>query len=299
MANTMTTMGNTLIAQRAVEAFVAAMTPLFAFSRNFSEAEAARGDKVKVTLISAAAAAQDWVAANGYTIQDDTREGVDVALTARKYVSWHLTSQELADNPQANLEQLGRQKGFALAKAVLQDIWSLVTLANYGAAGFTGAAAVFDADEVANLEITCDEADWPEQERSLILAPAYHGALVKDNAVQGTLGVEQSAALSQSKVRQLHNFNLYKSNLIPANAQNLKGMAVHPDAILLASRVLVPDDKRNTISFEKMADPGGSGITCGLREWFDPDKDRTIRVLEFNYGKLKGLGTACKRVVSA
>lgn len=299
MANTMTTMGNTIIASKALETFVAAMTPVNAFARNFSEAEANRGDKIKVLSLAAAAVAQSWVAANGYTIQDDTYTGKDISLDKRQYVSWHLTTEEAQNNPLANLERLGRQKGFALAKAVLQDIWSVITLANFGAPSFTGDGAVFDADEVATLEKICDEANWPGSERALIVAPAYHTGIVKDNAVQGDMGVQGSVVLSDSRVTRLHNFNVYKSNLIPANAENLKGMVVNPDAIMTAMRVLRPDDKQNTIDFQVMADPGGSGIALGFREWFDPDKDRTIRVLEASYGYLLGNATALKRIVSA
>lgn len=296
MANAITNLTHTILAQKALEAFVAALTPLRAFSTNFSEAEAERGDKIKVPFISAQDAAQDF--AGAYVIQDADMDGLDISLNQRKYVSWGLTTQELADNPQLTLERFARQKGFQLAKAVLQDVWGLATNANYGAAVFTGGAAGFDADTVADIETACDTSDWPEMERSLILKPAYHGAVVKDNTVQGQLGVEGSGVISDSKVRRLHNFDLYKSNVIPANGENLVGMAVHPDAILIAMRLLVPEDRRNIITFERLSD-ADTGITIGFREWFDPDNDKVKRVLECSYGRRPGNTAALKRMVSA
>jgi hypothetical protein len=300
MANTLTNTTYTILAQKALEAFTSAMTAVSVFANNFGEGEAQRGDKVKVLFVDADnAAANDWVAATGYTIDGSAADGLDISINKRKFVSWGLTTQELANNPQINMERWARQKGFRLAKAVLQDIWSVVTNANYGAAAFTGDSAVFNSDDVSDIETICDEALWPEMERSLVLRPAYHNALTKDSKVAGTVGLEQSGVLSASRIAQIHNFDLHKSPFIPDNGENLKGMAVHPDAILVASRVLVPEDPSKIIRFERLADPMGTGLTLAFREWTDPNLDQTNRVLEFTYGYLKGNPAGLKRVVSA
>ncbi len=296
MPNTLTNLTNTIISRTALEAFVAALTPVRAFCTNISADAAERGDKIKVMNTAAAAAAAAF--AGTYAMQDSTAEGLDVALDQHYYVAWYLTDKQIAEQPQLRIEQFGRQKGFQLAKKVLQDVLSLVTLANYGAAAFTGDAAGFDADDVADLETTCDEADWPESGRSLILKPTYHGAVVKDNAVQGTLGVDQSPVLSDSRVRRLHNFDLYKSSLIPANGENLVGLAVHPDAVLFASRYLAPQEGADYADARALTDPE-TGITIGFRKWYDKDSGQMRNVLEALWGKLKGNGSACKRLVSA
>lgn len=300
MANTLTGTTYTILAQKALEAFTSAMTAVGVFANNFGEGEVQRGDKVKVLFVDAdTAAANDWVAANGYTVDDSQADGLDISINKRKWVSWGLTSQELANNPQINMERWARQKGFRLAKAVLQDIWSVVTNANYGAAAFTGDAAVFNSDDVADIETICDEALWPEMERALILKPAYYNGLTKDSKITGTVGLEESRVLSASSIPQVHAFNLYKSPFVPDNGENLKGMAVNPDAILVASRVIVPEDPSKIIRFERLADPLGTGLTLAFREWTDPFLDRTIRVLEFTYGYLKGNPSGLKRLVSA
>ncbi|MFZ9683657.1 MAG: hypothetical protein ACO3DQ_10750, partial [Cephaloticoccus sp.] len=73
MANALTTLTHTLLAQTALEAFIADIAPLMVFARNFSDAAASRGDKVKVPFISAADAAATF--AGTYTIQDADAEG--------------------------------------------------------------------------------------------------------------------------------------------------------------------------------------------------------------------------------
>lgn len=298
MPNTLTNLNDTIIVDAAIEAFTAAITPLRAFAINCSPNPAQRGDKVKVLFVGAQDAAIPWVQANGYTVQDADAEGLDVALDKRQYVSWGLHDQELAENPHLNIERFGRQKGFNLAKAVLQDIWSLVTFANYGAAGHTGAGANFDSDDVADLEQVCDEADWPEMERGLILTPAYHNGLVKDDAVQGSLGVENSAALADSRVQRVHGFTEYKSNLVPANNEHLTGMAVIPDAILVAMRYIEPQEGHKYFQASPITDPNGSGFTIGFRDWYDENEGRRKKVLECCYGYLKGNPAALKRIVS-
>lgn len=299
MANTLTTLTDTIITNAAIEAFTAAIAPLKAFSRNVSPEPAERGDKVKVLSVAAATAATDFVAGTGYTMQDSTAEGLDVSLDQHKFVSWHVNDTELSKNPQLNIEIFGRQKGFQLAKAVLQNIWAQITAANFGAAAFTGASGTFDADDVADVEKICDDADWPQMDRGLILSTAYHTALVKDNQVQGTLGVDESGVLSDSRIRRLHNFDLYKSTLIPANGENLVGMAVNPDALLVAMRYLAPQEGNKYFQAAPITDPNGSGFTIGFRDWYDENEGRRKKVLECVFGKLKGNAAALKRLVSA
>src|ERR1051326_6214025 len=112
MANVLTNLTFTILAQRALEAFVSMRTPVQAFARNFGEGEIQRGDKVKVLFVDAdTAAANDWVAVTGYTMDESDADGLDISINKRKFVSWSLTTQELANNPQINMERWARQKG--------------------------------------------------------------------------------------------------------------------------------------------------------------------------------------------
>ena len=299
MGNTLTNTNDTIITDIAIESFTATIIALSAFAINASPKAVDRGDRVKVLFVGAQDAAQAWVSANGYVMQDADADGLDVLLDKRQYVSWGLQDAELADNSIMSIERFARQKGFNLAKAVLLDIWSVVTAANFGAAVFTGISSTFDADDVADIETACDEADWPETDRGLIMKPAYHGALVKDNAVQGTLGVENSGALAGSIIKQIHNFNAFKSNVVPANGENLVGMAVLPDSILIAMRYMAPQEGHKYYQAMPVTDPNGSGFTIGFRDWYDENEGRRKKVLECSYGYLKGNPAALKRLVSA
>jgi len=297
MANALTNLTNTLISDAVLEAFTAALTPLQAFSLNVSPDPSDRGDKVKVLWTPAQDAAADF--AGTYSVQDADAEGLDVTLDGHKFVSWGLTDKELVSRPQLELENFGRQKGFQLAKAVLLAIWADITNANYGAAGHTGIAANFDSDDVIDLGAACDAADWPEMGRSLVLASAYHANLRKDGAIKDASAYGGSDPVRSGEIISLDTFGaIYKSTLIPANAENLVGFAAMRDAMLVAMRYLAPQDGHGYGEARPMTDPD-TGITLGYREWYDNDSGQKRAVMEAVYGSRVGNPGALKRIVSA
>lgn len=305
MANTFTNLAHTILANRALMAFVSKLAPLGIFSTDFSAEAVQRGEKVKVPWFSEASAAQDF---NGtYTIQGATAEGLDVTINKRKFVSWGLTTEEMATIPQANLDRFAMHKGNALAKAVLQDIFSIITAANYGSTAYsqgsggdvvTVTAANFDSAEITQLLECCDTDNWPEDNRGLVLNPAYHAALLGDADIVGTNGIRADNVLADGKVREVAGFQLHKCNVIPGNSENLVGFAAHPDAIMVAMRSLVPESMPGSPAVKVLSD-ANTGISIVLREWFDPDSDTAKRVLECNYGFAKGNGDAIKRIKSS
>lgn len=307
MANTFTTLTNTILAQKALEAFVYAMTPVRAFATNFSAEAVQRGDKVKVLFVNSADAALDF--SGTYTAQDVTAEGKDITINQRKYVSWTLTTDELATQPQLELERFAAQKGNALAKAVLADIWSQITGANYGTVLHTGpgvggdhiheAVADFDTDSVALIKNMCDEENWPEMGRSLVISPGADYGLMKDSDVIGTAGYDASSVLRTGRTGQIFGFDKYVSNFIPSNSENYYGFACVPDGMLVAMRTLIPEaNVANRPTVEVLSDPV-SGISIVMREWFEPANDQTMRVLECNYGYRVGNPTGVKMIATS
>ncbi|MES2923693.1 MAG: hypothetical protein V4819_19215 [Verrucomicrobiota bacterium] len=245
-------------------------------------------------------ASTDFVAANGYVLPNgpnaETRE---ITVNKRKYQPLVTTSAELA---RYNFDpvQLGKMKGNKLATDVVTDILSLVTLANYGAAAFTGLASTFDADDVADLQLACDLANWPAEMRGLILASAYNTALVKDNAIQAEYASGTTDPLYEGRMPRLNGFDVTPSNEVPANAQNLVGMAVYPSAILVGFSPIEPAPavREQLMAYEVVEDPE-TGIFLEYRKWGNAQMDAEYEVIECNYGYVKGEAEAIKRMVSA
>jgi hypothetical protein len=296
MANTMTNLGNTILAQQYVmNAFRAAIAPFNAFARDFSAEAVQRGDKIKVFTVPAQDAATDF--AGTYTVQDADAEGKDITINKHKFVSWGLTDTEIATMPQLQVESFFTAKGYQLAKAVLQDVFSVVTLANYGAAAFTGVASGFDSDDVIDIKNACDLVSMPATLRSLVLGDSYVNALLKDSSIKGADSFGNPDPIQRGSIGMLSGFSVVPSSLIPANGQNLVGMAVYPDALLVAMRYLAPQDEGQLLGAEPVTEEGG--ITLGYRRWYEPSTAKLISVMECNYGYAVGNAASLKRVVSA
>jgi hypothetical protein len=95
----------------------------------------------------------------------------------------------------------------------------------------------------------------------------------------------------------LHGFRVIKSNIIPANSENLVGFACDPAAILAAFRYNAPQSGHKYTRAEPIV--GEGGITLGLRDWYDENSGTRRMVMEAIYGKTVGIAAGLKRLVSA
>ena len=298
MPNTIdTNLNGTLISQAALEAFTGSFAPMNAFTTDFDPAPASKSDTIHVPYVPAASAAVDFAAATGYTRQDSTVQKKTITLNRHKFVSWYVTDVESAKSPVVALERFGMQKGYQLAKAVYTDVLSAVTLANFGAAAFTGLASTFDYADVVDIKAACDAADIPEAPRSIVLASGHYNALLKDSVVKD-LSVYGLASNQTGRVGRIAGFDLYDSTLVPANAQNLVGFACYPSALIVAMRYLNPVGGGGDGVYRPVAD-SNTGITLGYREFYDNDLGTRVAVLEAFYGFSVGESAALKRLVSA
>lgn len=297
MANSITGVNDDIIAQAALEAFVASILPLSAFTTSFSGEAAKKGEKVSVLRTIAADAAADKTTHAAYTIQDADNDAVEITLGQPKYVSWGLDDVEIASSSVVNMEVYGKQKGYELARAVLVDIFGAITNANYGAAVFTGAASTFDSDDVIDIATACDTAKMPPEMRALVLSETYAGALCKDNSIKSAANLGSAEVIREGSIGRLSGFDVFKSVLIPSNSENLVGFVAHPAGLAVAMRYLKPQEGNTYLRAEPLTDP--SGITLGLRDWYDNSTGVRQRVLECVFGKITGIAAGIKRIVSA
>jgi hypothetical protein len=298
MANSITGVNDDIISTNILSGFIAGITPIMALATDFSDDAAKKGDKISVlrdnTAIDATATKATHAA---YAIQDADSDSFEISLGQPKYVSWSLDDTEIAQSSVVNLEIYGRRKGNALAAGILADILSPITLANFGAAAFTGAASTFDADDIADIKNAADVANWGEIDRYLVLSPAYYNAILKDGAIQAADAFGSIEAIREGRIPTLMGFKLIMSNLIPANGQNLVGFASSGMGLASAFRYLQPQEGNTYNRAERLTDP--SGMTLGLRDWYDNGTGTRNRVIESVYGYQVGLSTGILRMVSA
>jgi len=296
MANSITGINDDILAQSVLEGYTTAIAPLAAFTTDFSSEAARRGEKVSIMRDNSAIdAALDKTTHGAYTVQDADSDSIELTLGQPKYVSWGLDDVEIASSSLLTMEKFGRRKGNLLAKTVLQDIFSEITNANFGAASVVSTAANFDEDDVADIAEDCDSADWAQDDRYLVLSPAYIAALRKVGAIKDTSGYGYNA-IQSGDIPMLHGFKVIMSNAIPGNAENLTGFATDGNGIASAFRYLQPQQGHNYNRAEALV--GEGGITLGLRDWYSEDSGVRKNVIETVYAFETGISTGIKRITS-
>ena len=242
---------------------------------------------------------KDFTYANGYQFDQGTNtESREVTINKRKYKDLSFTSEELIRQPYLDAEKKGMRAGQRLIEDVFADILSIVTAANYPAAYPATPAGAFFADDLQDLNTICDELGWPRAGRGAVLNHAYDGNVLKDSVFyQDRIGA--NTAIKEAMLPRVRGFDIASTAYIPDNGENLEGLAVYDSAILIGFAPIKPASDGDTIVYETLTDPDGSGMTVEYREWFDRNADTMRKTLECNYGFGVGEKDAIIRIPSA
>lgn len=217
----------------------------------------------------------------------------------RAYQGLAFTSQEIARQPYLKIAELAGLKAEKLAFDVWQDILSVVTAANFGAASIVKAAQNFDSDQIALLKLACKA--WPEGGRGLIIDSAYDANLLQDPSFKFALNAASDLAIKEGRLfPRVMGFDYTENPNIPTNAWNLVGMAVFKYAILVAFAPVPPvEEVRNAGTVWEMITDPTTGITLEYRQYGTNNTDTATNIIESNYGFAPGLKTGLKAIVSA
>ena len=170
---------------------------------------------------------------------------------------------------------------------------------NFGSATLAADVSAFDTDDVIDLETACDEADWPDAMRGLIIKSSYLGNMKKNIVAAGGEGNFGFSPIART-LPELFGFKLSKFNRIPTNNEKLVGFAVYPSAILVALSPITPSAEVKSVlsAYETYTDPE-TNLTLEYRSWGDPDTDSSKAIIECNYGFGVGEKAALKRICSS
>ncbi len=297
MANSIAAgLNNDIIKQGALQGFVDALLPLAAFSFDVSPQPGERGASVSVGLVSAQAAGD--FAGSYKTDPDSTIGAVQVVMNVHKFKTVHMSDTQMANSSVLKLTDFGYQAGHAVGVAFVANILSIVTNANYGAAIHTGLASAFDSDDVVDIRSALNAAKVPKAGRKLVLDGDYIGALLKDDSIKTVANLGNDQAVAEGMYTRLSGMNVYESNVIPDNSENLVGFAGNGSGIAVAMRYLEPQDG-NTYSVAEPLVDNETGLVLGIREWYDNDTGTKYMTFEAIGGKAVGIAAGLKRIVSA
>lgn len=301
MANTIpASLKRDVILQNAMREFKRRILPVMAFATAFRNVPLQGTNKILVPYFPLnATASADF---NGtYTAAADSAVTTkEVEVTKRKYQSLAFTSEEAARQPFLDIERNVMMKVEKLAADVLDDIFSVIKAAAYNATTIPAvAASAFDLDEALSLRKLCNEDNWTNVGRSIVLDSAVWLNLLKD----ARLGMANAG--STDPVRQgtlggkIAGFDPYEVPSMPANGENLIGFVTIPSAIAVAFSPIQPAPAvRAALSeYQIITDPD-SGLSLEYRVWADPNTDTQKEVIECNYGYAALETKALKRIVS-
>jgi hypothetical protein len=295
MPNTLTNVQDIKVAQNALLPFRGALLPIRAFSTNFSPDPADKLDTVRVPVVGAPTQSSDF--AGSYTANpDSTVSVIPVVLNRHKFKTVYLTAREASETAFNVLDTLVSAAVKQLAQDVLQDIFSEITAAHYGAPVIPAlAASAFDYKKLLAIREACSAVKMPVTDRALILDGAYYTNLLGDDVVaKGFVPQVVQPGIMDAMIRRLAGFDLHETVILPENGEKLIGFAAHPSGMAVAMRYLVP--AANYDEAGAITDPE-TGLTFGYLRYSEVQSNRVFVTVECLYGFKTALPDGIKRIV--
>lgn len=280
------------LADGALEAFVKALLPLNTFSRSYSpEAMGrARGNVVLVPLIGTLTAT---TFGGTYAVCGGTKSVITVTINKHKVVHIGQTDLDALNNSESSLDSLSAQAGAALGQMVVEEVLSLVTTGNFGAAGSAVASTALDVPGLRALNLALNQANAPREMRGYIMDVVGMDALLAVTNFVNASFFADNTVLREGRVMRAIGNDIYTVNgsFVAANSINL--FLAHPSAIAVAMRYLQPQNPEEYTDARAVADPR-TGATFGIRDMFDPLTGTRYVALEANFGYAVGISNAAR-----
>ena len=269
-----------IFTQIALQAFVAKLAPLNAFTRDFSGDARRKGDAIIVPLISGITAT---TFNQSYEVGGGAITFATVSIDKHRIASIDLTDVQVANSSAAVMDNLAIQAGESLARIVLTDIWSAITVANFGAATLTTAGANYTIAQMGALRKVLAQRNVPTDRLSLIADSEIYTGLLTSSGVAQALNYGGAEAVRDGQIPRLLGMGIYESSIIPANAMTkLGGFVAHPDSIAIAMRYLEPQAAGEYLAAEQVT--ASNGITMGYRRHYNTSTGKHFANFECLFG---------------
>lgn len=233
-----TVFNDTLFGQTAFQALIDLLTPINAFSTDISSEVKSEGSAVVVPLFGNITTTTFTQSTSVMEQTGGTLSAITVTLDKRKITPIDLTLQQLAESSNAGRwDKWANQLGKSMAQAVLTDIWSLLTTANFGAAVITTASANYTRTQLIEarrqLKIAGVRGNYSFLGNSVI-----EGALLGDTNIVNALNRGDNTAIKNGDLGMLFGLQTYMSDVLPSNSISLTGFVCGQEAIAFAMRDL-------------------------------------------------------------
>lgn len=309
MSNTLGGINLQVIAQDSLTTLLAQFPLVNKFTTDFGGDILQRGESV-TTRIASGVAATD-IASGGYARSNVASTAKTVTLNKHKGFVMGFADGEVARGGYDVLRRTFiRPAAHAVVKAVMDDVFLLCTSGNFSSTGYNGTVAAFDADAVADISQALTDANVPMAGRTLIVRPSLYTSLAKDNSIQAQYASGTNAPLTENLLPRIHGFEVNQYTALPNGSMgtvngidfsvldnNLKGIAVSPEAILIAARL--PATPTNWYGNVATATDAESGLSIQVREWYDGDAGEQKLSMSILYGVSIGNPACLAKIIAS
>ena len=295
MSNNLGGINLTVIAQDSLTTLLAEFPLISKFTTNFGGEIATRGETVVTRIANPVTSPITNIGSAGYAVTNVTSLERRIELSNHKGFVMGFSDGEVAKGGYDVLRRTFiRPAAHAVSKAVLDDIFALVTNANYpedivgGATvhAYNSTVAAFDADAVAGISQVLTDRNVPQQDRLLILKPSLYTSLARDNAISAQYASGTNAPLTENLLPRIYGFEVNQYTGLPASVTNLKGIACNAESFLIATRQ--PALPTNWYGNVASATDEKSGLTIQVREWYDGTEGLQKLSMSILYGVAVG-----------
>ena len=296
MANTIGTTKGDLIAQQALTTLLARIPLLTQITTSFGASTANFNQRV-VTHTVTAGSASSFNVATGYVPANRTQTDVPVTIDKHYYHAFAVNDQEASESTINLIERFAPTAAHALGKQIADDLFALVTAANY-ANSTTSAAGAFDRPKVVDISKAMNDRNVMLDGRFMILAPGHYANLFKDTSIVstdfGASGDAQSGMISSP----VHGFAVSEYSALPGNGENLVGIAGVRESLCLVTRIPELPQERSGGRLSVVTEPN-TGLSVLVRQFYNWRIGQEEYAFTLMYGVAKANTGTLQRIVSA
>jgi hypothetical protein len=264
----MTTFNDTLFGQKVFQQLVDILLPLDVFSTDISSEVAQPGAAVVVPLFGNVTSTSFVQGASAYEGTGGTISAITVNVDKRYITPIDLTPQQLADSSNASrIEQFGAQLANATANKLLQDVFSVLTTTNFGAAILTTASANYTRTQLIAIRKALLQ-EGIRGAKSLVLNMDVEAALLGDDKITLALNRGDAMAIKEGMLGRLMGMDIYSTDVLPTNSISLIGFAGGKEGVAVAMRNLgnyLPQEEYS--AFEQYVDSDSGISMLYTRHW--------------------------------
>lgn len=257
----MTLFNDTLFGQTVFQQLAELLLPLNIFSTDISSEVTAPGASVVVPLFGNVTSTSFVQGASAYEGSGGTISAITVTVDKRYITPISLTPQQLADSSNASrIDRFGTQLANATANKLLQDVFSVITTTNFGAAVLTTASANYGRTQLIEARKQLISAGVRGQ-KAFVGNLSVEAAMLGDTNITLALNRGDSMAIKEGMLGRLMGLDIYSTDVLPTNSISLVGFCAGQEAVAVAMRNLgnyLPQEEYS--AFEQFTD-ADSGIS--------------------------------------